>query len=285
MEWYVLVLMLILPPSINTQCSSRCQTCAQQQLLSADAAFSSPVRHPTTPGPAELLRGVSVWDVLVCGVCCCVRLPWDWLSVCVCVLQWCQAECEEQLPGCVQTLRLPGFSLDEAAAEEENQHADLVKRYGGFIKRIDKNKNKIFTTPWRDNYVLKSGVLWRNYEDLLKKLDERDAAEDPHMPHDAEDPRMPHDAEDPYMPHDAVKRYGGFLRKFGPKTKRGSSLTPERQQPEELQKRYGGFMRRIRPKLNNLKWDKRYGGFLRRHFRVSLRSEEEPYSATEDSVL
>lgn len=184
----------------------------------------------------------------------------------MCVLQLCQAECEKQLLGCVQALRLTDFTQDEAAAEEGSQHAELVKRYGGFIKRIDKNKNKIFTTPWRENYVSKSRMP-RIYEDLLRKLNERDAE------------------EDTQMPHTSVKRYGGFLRKFGPKTKRSSSLEHDSQEPEELQKRYGGFMRRIRPKLNNLKWDKRYGGFLRRHFRVSVRSEEEPYIASDDFVL
>ncbi|KAG9352984.1 hypothetical protein JZ751_017560 [Albula glossodonta] len=75
-------------------------------------------------------------------------------------------------------------------------------------------------------------------------------------------------------PLDEVKRYGGFLRKFGPKR---TDRSAEENSEEELQKRYGGFMRRIRPKL---KWDnqKRYGGFLRRHFKISVRSDEEPSS-------
>lgn len=152
-----------------------------------------------------------------------------------------------------------------------------MKRYGGFIKRIDKNKNKIFSSaPWRDNYVLKAAALPKKYEDWLKRLEERGAAEDPHSAEDL---------------HSYVKRYGGFLRKFGPKSKRSSSAEQESQEPEEpeepeeLQKRYGGFMRRIRPKLNNLKWDKRYGGFLRRHFKISVRSVEEPYYTSEDWSL
>ncbi|KAJ8259052.1 hypothetical protein COCON_G00180640 [Conger conger] len=74
-------------------------------------------------------------------------------------------------------------------------------------------------------------------------------------------------------PINAVKRYGGFLRKFAPKR----SYNSDENSQEELQKRYGGFMRRIRPKL---KWDsqKRYGGILRRHFKISVRSDEDPGS-------
>ncbi|XP_035513176.1 proenkephalin-B [Morone saxatilis] len=229
MEWYVLVLILSLPPSIHADCSSQCQKCAQQ-ILSPDVAFSS-------------------------------------LS--------CSAECEGQLESCGQAPGLADFSQDEAAQEEESQQADLVKRYGGFIKRIDKNKNKIFSSPWRDNYILKGAALPKKYEDLLKRLEERGIE----VPEDADE------APEDQMPHSYAKRYGGFLRKFGPKSKRSSSAEQESQEPEELQKRYGGFMRRIRPKLNNLKWDKRYGGFLRRHFKISVRSVEEPYYSYDDLSL
>lgn len=189
--------------------------------------------------------------------------------LCLCALQPCGAQCEGQLEDCGPAPGgLADFSQDEAEEEEESQQADLVKRYGGFIKRIDKNKNKnkIFSSaPWRDNYVLKAAALPDKYEDWLKRLGERGAPE-----------------EDL---HTYAKRYGGFLRKFGPKSKRSSSAEQESQEPEELQKRYGGFMRRIRPKLNNLKWDKRYGGFLRRHFKISVRSVEEPYYTSEDWSL
>ncbi|XP_072223319.1 proenkephalin-B [Leuresthes tenuis] len=233
MEWYVLVLMLSLPPSIHADCSSQCQKCAQQ-MLRPDAAFSS-------------------------------------LS--------CSAECEGELESCGQAARLADFTEDEAAEAQESQQADLVKRYGGFIKRIDKNKNKIFTSsPWRDNFILKAGALPKKYEDFLKRLEVRDAA----APQDSDD------AAEDQMLHSYVKRYGGFLRKFGPKSKRSSSTEQESQEteePEELQKRYGGFMRRVRPKLNNLKWDKRYGGFLRRHFKISVRSVEEPYYSYDDLSL
>uniref|UniRef100_G3NHC8 Uncharacterized protein n=2 Tax=Gasterosteus aculeatus TaxID=69293 RepID=G3NHC8_GASAC len=179
----------------------------------------------------------------------------------------CSAQCDGQLESCQRAPALADFSQDEAAEEEEHQQADLVKRYGGFIKRID--KNKIFASPWRDNYVLEAGALPEKYEDLLKRLEERDAGEP---------------AGDRAL-RGYVKRYGGFLRKFGPKSKRSSSAETDSQEPEELQKRYGGFMRRIRPKSNNLKWDKRYGGFLRRHFKISVRSAEEPYYSYDDLSL
>lgn len=209
-------------------------------------------------------------------VCAQRRWLFSLSSLSVCVPQSCSAECEEQLKSCGVAPGLADFSQDEAAAEEESQQADLVKRYGGFIKRIDKNKNKIFTSPWRDNYILKAGALPKKYEDLLKRLEERGVD----VPEDADD------APGDQMLHSYVKRYGGFLRKFGPKSKRSSSMEQEEsQEPEELQKRYGGFMRRIRPKLNNLKWDKRYGGFLRRHFKISVRSVEDPYYSYDDLSL
>lgn len=154
----------------------------------------------------------------------------------------------------------------------------MVKRYGGFIKRIDKNKNKKFTSPWRDNAVFK-GPFAKKYEDLLRKFGERDL---PEFSEDDQGGDVASENEMGVYNNDAaineVKRYGGFLRKFGPKTKRSNSMEDGSQ--EEVQKRYGGFMRRIRPKLNNLKWDnqKRYGGFLRRHFKISVRSDEEPSS-------
>lgn len=187
----------------------------------------------------------------------------------------CSAECEGQPESCSQAPRLADFSQDEAAEEEESQQADLVKRYGGFIKRIDKNKNKIFSSPWRDNYILKAASLPKKYEDFLKSLEERDAD----TPEDADE------TPGGQILRGYVKRYGGFLRKFGPKSKRSSSVEQESQGPEELQKRYGGFMRRVRPKLNNLKWDKRYGGFLRRQFKISVRSVEEPYYSYDTQSL
>ncbi|KAM4610661.1 proenkephalin-B [Polymixia lowei] len=246
MEWYVLVLMLSLPSSIQTDCSSQCQKCAQQ-VFNSDASLSS----------------------LTCTL-----------------------ECEEtlrnqdELEKCALQTRvasLTDFSAVDPGAQEDgdSREANLVKRYGGFIKRIDKNKNKIFTSPWRENSVLRAGAQHKKYEDLLKMFEERE------LPEISEEDQLGDVATENEMgvyDNDAainkVKRYGGFLRKFGPKSKRSNPIEQSSQEQEELQKRYGGFMRRIRPKLNNLKWDnqKRYGGFLRRHFKISVRSEEEPNS-------
>lgn len=145
--------------------------------------------------------------------------------------------------------------LDGAAAEQ-SQQADLVKRFGGFIKKIEQNNNG----AWRDNYIVKAEALPEKNEDLSKRLWESDVD----APEDAG--RAGDQTLGSY-----VKRYGGFLRKFGPKSKRNSSAEQRSQRPEELQKRYGGFMRRVRPKMNNLQWEKRYGGFLRRHFKISVR--------------
>lgn len=151
----------------------------------------------------------------------------------------------------------PGLDFSEdGAAAEESQQADLVKRFGGFIKKIEQNNNG----PWRDNYILKAEALPKKNEELSKRLWESDV--------DA--PEETGRAGDQTL-GSYVKRYGGFLRKFGPKSKRSSSAEQRSQRPEELQKRYGGFMRRVRPKMNNLQWDKRYGGFLRRHFKISVR--------------
>ncbi|KAM6976622.1 proenkephalin-B [Aplochiton taeniatus] len=250
MEWYVVVLILTLPSYIQADCSSQCLKCAQQ-FLNTEIPTSS----------------------LTCTLECeGTLLNPDELEKCAFALQ-------------SRSVGLTEFSEDDPGAqstledgEKQEAIANVVKRYGGFIKRID--KNKIFTSPvWRENYVFKNGALPKKFEDLVRKFGERDL---PEISED--DQRGDVDSENEMMmfnneaPLNEVKRYGGFLRKFGPKTRRSNSM--EEGSQEELQKRYGGFMRRIRPKLNNLKWDnqKRYGGFLRRHFKISVRSDEQPSS-------
>lgn len=184
----------------------------------------------------------------------------------MCAPQACSAACDGQSCGLAPAAL--DFSSEASSSLEESQQADLVKRYGGFIKKID----SVLVNPPHSNSVLKVGALAKKYEELLKRLQDRsaDAPEEPEEPEERGGVQAPAHGND-------LKRYGGFLRKFGPKSKRSSSLEQSSQTPDELQKRYGGFMRRVRPKMNNLKWDKRYGGFLRRHFKISVRSAEDPF--------
>lgn len=161
---------------------------------------------------------------------------------------------------------------------QEPTASNPVKRYGGFIKRIEKNKKTLLPpSPWRENAIDK-GFLSKKYGDSMLKLIERN---EPELTEDVEgeDVALENDKGlyDSLLPLNEVKRYGGFRRKFVPKR---SESEEEETGQQELQKRYGGFMRRIRPKLN---WDnqKRYGGFLRRHFKISVRSNEEPSSYDE----
>ncbi|KAK7129372.1 hypothetical protein R3I94_017548 [Phoxinus phoxinus] len=251
MEWYVLVLMLSLPTLSEADCSAQCLRCAQQ-IPDLDTAAN--------------------------------RLT-------------CTLECEGAVPSsgtldrCEKALQELSDELADIDPDDDGERSalnaedlqdkpyNLVKRYGGFIKRIDKNKNKIFASPWKENAILK-GLFAKKYGESLSKLSERDV---PSLTEDDEGDDITAENEtglyDNEVPLNEVKRYGGFLRKFGPKR---SDLVDNTSR-QVLQKRYGGFMRRIRPKL---RWDnqKRYGGFLRRHFKISVRSDEEP-SSHEDYAL
>ncbi|KAG7323420.1 hypothetical protein KOW79_013122 [Hemibagrus wyckioides] len=184
----------------------------------------------------------------------------------------CTLECDgtltssSELDRCEKILwERPEENLQEPVA------SNPVKRYGGFIKRIEKNKKNLLTSPWRENAIEK-GSLAKKYSDAMLKIIERNA---PELTEDVEGEDVTSENEmglyDSSFPLNEVKRYGGFRRKFVPKRSESEEETGQ----QELQKRYGGFMRRIRPKLN---WDnqKRYGGFLRRHFKISVRSDEEP---------
>ncbi|XP_026873891.2 proenkephalin-B [Electrophorus electricus] len=238
MEWYVLVLMLILPSLSRADCSAQCLKCAEQT-----SDLNSPVNRLTC--------------TLECEGTLTSTIELD--------------RCEKALQALLDDLK--GLSEDFLSEEDLQEPAsNLVKRYGGFIKRIDRNKNKILISPWKENAIQK-GLFAKNYGDALLKLVERNVPELSEDEDEGEDVTSENEmgVYDNDLPLNEFKRYGGFLRKFGPK--RSDSMDESNQQ--ELQKRYGGFMRRIRPKL---KWDnqKRYGGFLRRHFKISVRSDEEP---------
>ncbi|KAG7471946.1 hypothetical protein MATL_G00103400 [Megalops atlanticus] len=243
MEWYVLALILSLSSSTHADCSSQCLNCAQQ--------------IPSSAMPIN-----SLTCTLECEGTLTSTVELD--------------KCEKALE--LYSAGLTGFSdrnkIPPSTAGMEDQETsvgNIVKRYGGFIKRID--KNKIFNSPSRENAYIKS-LFNKKYRNSFRKFGERDIPElfqDPQRGDDASEDETTISDDDTAI--NEVKRYGGFLRKFGPKR----SSSGEESSQEELQKRYGGFMRRIRPKL---KWDnqKRYGGFLRRHFKISVRSDEEPSS-------
>ncbi|KAG5838016.1 proenkephalin-B-like [Anguilla rostrata] len=244
MEWCVLALILCMISSIRADCTSQCLSCAQQipnSEVSINSLTCTLECEGTLSSTVELDKCEKALELFSAG-------------------QGGFNDRNEQPP-----------SASETGDQQETSIANVVKRYGGFIKRIEKNKK--INSPSRENAYLK-GMFAKKYGNSLRKFWERDI---PELLQDTQ--RGDRSSEDEAAIYDddtainEEKRYGGFLRKFGPKR----SDSGEEGGQEELQKRYGGFMRRIRPKL---KWDnqKRYGGFLRRHFKVSVRSEEEPSS-------
>ncbi|MEE6516367.1 hypothetical protein FKM82_025776 [Ascaphus truei] len=243
------------------------------------------------------------WPVLVLFLCLsgprvtCA----DCVSECIsCVLQIrgsdihinplvCSLQCEGSLLStaewerCAKVLYPFGASsLGEGAGDAKREQERVpppsdpyegpAKRYGGFLKKLDKSK-LLYASPQRENANAKSEAS-KKYGGFLRKYGERDLLDPPADPEqDAGSPvsEEQEGEEQGWGGMDERKRYGGFLRKY-PKRSPEPAWGPER---DDLQKRYGGFMRRIRPKL---KWDneKRYGGFLRRQYKVTARSEEEP---------
>lgn len=203
---------------------------------------------------------------------------------------------------CEMILSPLGTTLEISKREQERvpTFADLQevpeKRYGGFIKKLDKNKF-FFSSPKRERGVFRVEDGKAN-DGLLRKYGERDIFELSDPKQETEISEESEEHKQAWSTKDENKRYGGFLRKYpkrsmenlqGAELKRflDPEMSPGLEEVEteqgietehgvaDLQKRYGGFMRRIRPKL---KWDsqKRYGGFLRRQFKVIARSEEEP---------
>ncbi|XP_074868138.1 proenkephalin-B [Carettochelys insculpta] len=261
MEWQVLVLALCvgLAHSASADCAAQCSMCAAQ-----------------TQG---LKKHISP---LICSLECQGSLlssaEWERCQNALALLGPLMVAVESQ-----------GLSSLEAEEKVEQEGSPipskiaggLVKRYGGFLRKLD--TNKVFSLL-RENAHSKGSVS-KKYSSSSHKLGERAASEaaaegDPEL-EAAETGYNGEELEEGNF-KDEMKRYGGFLRKY---PKRSSELGPEGegQELEDLHKRYGGFMRRIRPKL---KWDnqKRYGGFLRRQFKVTTRSEEDP-SAYSGEVL
>ncbi|KAF7248479.1 Proenkephalin-B [Varanus komodoensis] len=270
MEWqfWGLALCLGLAPSASADCSSECSVCTLR---------GQEMEKPISP--------------LICSLECLGNLPSgaEW-EKCIQALSFAPVLMEGE------SKRLPQGEEEEeeeeAAAEAEAKAAQEespdpwelltspVKRYGGFMKKLD--KNKIFSL-FHENALAKGGA-GKRYGGLFRKVGERSApeagAEEP-FPGlaEARGPGSRGEEWEPAALKEELKRYGGFLRKY-PKRGVGAGAAEEGgQEPEDLHKRYGGFMRRIRPKL---KWDnqKRYGGFLRRQFKVNTRSAEEPSAAS-----
>ncbi|CAM5152396.1 unnamed protein product [Eretmochelys imbricata] len=252
MEWQVLVLTLCmgLAHSAFADCAAQCSVCAVQ---------TQGLEKPISP--------------LICSLECHGSLlssaEWERCQTILALLAPLMVDVGGQ-----------GLSPLEAEAKAEPEGSPipgelpsgLVKRYGGFMKKLD--KNKIFSLL-RENAHSKGGMA-KKYGGFFRKPGERAASEVAEDYPELEARETGDHGEEPEEGNlkDEMKRYGGFLRKY---PKRSSELAPEGegQELEDLHKRYGGFMRRIRPKL---RWDnqKRYGGFLRRQFKVTTRSDEDP---------
>ncbi|XP_061486204.1 proenkephalin-B [Rhineura floridana] len=180
------------------------------------------------------------------------------------------------------TKRLSQVDKEDRAEQEGNPsprelYTGLAKRYGGFMKKLD--KNKIFSLL-RENALAKGGVD-KKYGGFFRKMGERAASETGAEEDYPVDLGYNREESDMGSLKDEMKRYGGFLRKYPKRGSEEATVEDDGEEQEDLHKRYGGFMRRIRPKL---KWDnqKRYGGFLRRQFKVTTRSEEEPNAYSEE---
>uniref|UniRef100_A0A8C8VE44 Proenkephalin-B n=1 Tax=Pelusios castaneus TaxID=367368 RepID=A0A8C8VE44_9SAUR len=256
MEWQVLMLALCvgLAHSASADCASQCSMCAV----------------------AGRCHGFALIAVLqICSLECqgSLQSSVEWES--------CQDVLALLTPPMVMT-EGNGLSSLEAEAKAEQEESPilgelpggLVKRYGSFMKKLD--KNKIFSLL-RENAHSK-GSMTKKYGGFFRKLGERVASEMGEDYPELEIREAGYNGAEPEAEEgdlkEEMKRYGGFLRKY---PKRSLEPVPEGvgQELEDLHKRYGGFMRRIRPKL---KWDnqKRYGGFLRRQFKVMTRSDEDP---------
>ncbi|XP_062977197.1 proenkephalin-B [Elgaria multicarinata webbii] len=253
MDWQLLglALCLSLASSASADCATQCSTCA---------LHGQEVEKPTSP--------------LICSLECQGSLQSS--------AEW--EKCRRTLSIFAPFLmegdfkRLSQGDEEEKAAHEGSPspwelYTGPVKRYGGFMKKLD--KNKIFSL-FHENALAKGGVS-KKYGGFFRKMGERSA---PEMGAEEDSPGMMdlgYNGEESELGalKEEMKRYGGFLRKYPKRGPEMGGTEEDGEELEDLQKRYGGFMRRIRPKL---KWDnqKRYGGFLRRQFKVTTRSEEEP---------
>uniref|UniRef100_A0A8C3RNY6 Proenkephalin-B n=1 Tax=Chelydra serpentina TaxID=8475 RepID=A0A8C3RNY6_CHESE len=265
--------------SASADCAAQCSLCAAgcygtpRSRAPSKTSFL-PLERALEAGSAGGCHGLALVGVLqICSLECqgplLASAEWERCQAALALLA--------PLMVAVEGQGLPPLEA-EAKAEPEGSPVPgelpggLVKRYGGFMKKLD--KSKIFSLL-RENAHSKGGMA-KKFGGFFRKPGERaapEAAEDYPAPETGETGDRGEEPEEGNL-KDEMKRYGGFLRKY---PKRRAELL------EDLHKRYGGFLRRIRPKL---KWDnqKRYGGFLRRQFKVTTRSEEDP-SAYSGEVL
>ncbi|XP_018580944.1 proenkephalin-B-like [Scleropages formosus] len=243
-EWCVVAIVLSLgfPPaaahSAEAQCSARCAQCARDLVSLLDGSFSA----------------------LTCTLEC------EGILSSVSELDKCQTFLE-YIAG-LQELSERN-ELEPSRSEMEDALGTsvgaIVKRYGGFFKKVLKKERSLFP---EDAHL--KGLLTKKSRNSSSKFGEIDIPNGEQESDSSENESAVYDDD---AAINEVKRYGGFFRKYNG---RRSSVPQEESNPEELQKRYGGFMRRIRPqKFIN---QKRYGRFLEHNFKISVRSDEDPGS-------
>ncbi|XP_067098725.1 proenkephalin-B-like [Osmerus mordax] len=227
----VLVLLLLsLSLQLSTQyedCSSQCFTCLQ------DVSDSNTLNQ------------------LVCTLVCEGKL---------------RTLCEQKRNKCAEAVQ--AYELKELANNNEKgpTHAEdteskgisigtIVKRYGGFLKKIYKINSDI-----RKKVNEKDTDITGNTPKVLGKRTESKADTPLDSVQSAE-------KKDVYLNNSVLNEDDWFQRilsQYAPIHINDSSAEIHLR---SLEKRYGGFLRRTLPRI---KWhnQKRYGGFLRRHFKI-----------------
>ncbi|KAG6938515.1 prodynorphin, partial [Chelydra serpentina] len=202
MEWQVLVLALCmgLAHSASADCAAQCSLCAVQ---------TQDLEKPISP--------------LICSLECqgplLASAEWERCQAALALLA--------PLMVAVEGQGLPPLEA-EAKAEPEGSPVPgelpggLVKRYGGFMKKLD--KSKIFSLL-RENAHSKGGMA-KKLGGFFRKPGERaapEAAEDYPAPETGETGDRGEEPEEGNL-KDEMKRYGGFLRKY---PKRRAELAPQ----------------------------------------------------------
>lgn len=244
MAWPVLVMVLCLgwTHTSRADCAAQCSVC-------------------TIQGPDVDIQV----NPLICSLECegALRSSAEWVK--------CQAVLSSFMPPLIETNKQIRTTADANPDGEEvpgDQPGGMAKRYGGFMKKLEKSK-AFANSLLRENGVTGKGGSAKKYGGFTRKFGEREVASVEPVASESEEMANYADSTEMGFLKDERKRYGGFLRKYPKRS------TDPVEGTDHLHKRYGGFMRRIRPKL---KWDneKRYGGFLRRQFKVTTRSDEDP---------